>query len=205
MTERRAAVLEAFGKQIAWCERLGSPFTARLLGLLAEDIAAGGPAAELAGHWPGDPVADALALRLAGALHALDQPRADLRHVVGVAAEAALADDRVRGVRVDVDDGREVPVEAEGRELAGHHGADLVRQVGIGGNVVVALRFRPDLTHPALLSAAGAIDVQQCHRTEECDQSKAEPHRCQRSPLYFSRGTAPSSAHRVITRRYTRG
>ncbi|MFZ6764955.1 DUF2332 domain-containing protein [Pseudoroseomonas sp. WGS1072] len=71
MTERRAAVLEAFRKQIAWCERLGSPFTARLLGLLAEDLAAGGPAADLAGHWPGDPVADALALRLAGALHAL--------------------------------------------------------------------------------------------------------------------------------------
>lgn len=64
-------VLHAFGQQIAWCERLGSPFTARLLRLLSAEIAAGGPAARLVAAWPGDPVADALALRLAGGLHAL--------------------------------------------------------------------------------------------------------------------------------------
>jgi len=65
------AVLAAFAKQIGWCERLGSPFTARLLALLADDISRGGPAAALAGDWPGDPIADALPLRFAGALHAL--------------------------------------------------------------------------------------------------------------------------------------
>jgi hypothetical protein len=64
-------VLGAFDKQIGWCESLGSPFTARLLAVLRDDIAIGGASAELTHAWPGDPVADALALRLAAALHAL--------------------------------------------------------------------------------------------------------------------------------------
>ena len=68
---KRQAVLAAFAKQVEWCEQLGSPFTARVLAILADDIAAGGIVAELVGAWPGEPVADALALRLAGALHAL--------------------------------------------------------------------------------------------------------------------------------------
>jgi hypothetical protein len=67
----RQTVLDAFDKQIGWCEKLGSPFTARLLTILRDDIAAGGASAELALGWPGDPVADALALRMAGALRAL--------------------------------------------------------------------------------------------------------------------------------------
>jgi hypothetical protein len=67
----RQAVLDAFAKQIGWCENLGSPFTARLLTILRDDIAAGGTSSELTRGWPGDPVADALALRMAAALHAL--------------------------------------------------------------------------------------------------------------------------------------
>jgi hypothetical protein len=67
----RQAVLSAFAKQIGWCESLGSPFTARVLTILRDDIAAGGASAELARAWPGDPVADALALRMAAGLHAL--------------------------------------------------------------------------------------------------------------------------------------
>ena len=67
----REAVLDAFAKQIGWCDSLGSPFTARLLTILRDDIAAGGASAGLARGWPGDPVADALALRMAAALHAL--------------------------------------------------------------------------------------------------------------------------------------
>jgi hypothetical protein len=67
----RQPVLDAFDKQIGWCESLGSPFTAQLLAILKEDIAAGGASEELTHAWPGDPVADALALRMAGALHAL--------------------------------------------------------------------------------------------------------------------------------------
>ena len=64
-------LLASFAKQIGWCDNLGSPFTAGLLRLLAADLAAGGPVTALVGEWPGDPVADALPLRLAGALHAL--------------------------------------------------------------------------------------------------------------------------------------
>ena len=67
----RQAVLAAFRQQIGWCESLGSPFTAGVLTHLAEDLAAGGLCAELLDDWPGDPVTDALALRMAGALHAL--------------------------------------------------------------------------------------------------------------------------------------
>jgi len=67
----REAVLAAFRQQVDWCERLGSPFTAELLRQLAQNIETGGIVAELAGAWAGDPVADALALRFAGALHAL--------------------------------------------------------------------------------------------------------------------------------------
>ena len=67
----RQRVLDAFAKQIGWCESLGSPFTARLLTILRDDIAADRASADLARAWPGDPVAGALALRMAAALHAL--------------------------------------------------------------------------------------------------------------------------------------
>ena len=67
----RPAVLAAFHRQIGWCASLGSPFTAEVLTRLAEDVAAGGVCAELLDAWPGDPVADALALRMAAAIHAL--------------------------------------------------------------------------------------------------------------------------------------
>jgi hypothetical protein len=67
----RGTVLASFEKQIGWCEALGSPFSAGVLGVLAADIAAGGIGADLVGGWQGDPLADALPLRLLGALHAL--------------------------------------------------------------------------------------------------------------------------------------
>ena len=67
----RWANLVAIHQQISWSDRLGSPFTARVLTILAAEISAGGPAAILTDGWPGDPLADALALRMARALHAL--------------------------------------------------------------------------------------------------------------------------------------
>lgn len=68
-----AAVRAAFRRQAAFCAELGSPFTARLCTLVAERLAPGGPVADRVLGWPGDPSnrADALPLRLAGALHAL--------------------------------------------------------------------------------------------------------------------------------------
>lgn len=65
------AVSAAFAQQVAWCRSLGSPFTAQVVALLADDLAAQGVTARLLGGWPGDPRADALPLRLAGALHGL--------------------------------------------------------------------------------------------------------------------------------------
>ena len=67
------AVRRSFRIQADACQALGSPFTARVLRLLAEGLAPGTPVADRVLNWPGDPSgrADALALRLAGGLHAL--------------------------------------------------------------------------------------------------------------------------------------
>ena len=64
-------VLQSFRNQIKWCQALGSPFTARLLHQALQDLERGGLLAELIDDWPGNPVEDALPLRLAGALHVL--------------------------------------------------------------------------------------------------------------------------------------
>ena len=57
----------------AICAAMGSPFTARLCTLLGERLAPGGAVADRVLGWPGDPGgrADAVPLRLAGALHGL--------------------------------------------------------------------------------------------------------------------------------------
>ena len=70
MTE---AVRNSFRIQADACQTLGSPFTARILRLLADGLTPGTPVADRVLGWPGDPAGrtDALALRLAGGLHAL--------------------------------------------------------------------------------------------------------------------------------------
>lgn len=73
----RPDVVAAFENQIGWCDRLGSPFTKRVVELGLDDLRAGGRVADLVGDWPGDPRADALALRFAGGLHALVLTGAD--------------------------------------------------------------------------------------------------------------------------------
>ncbi len=65
----RKGLLEHFTEQAGFCAAFGSPFTARLIEALGGDIAAGGPAAALVGDWPCSPRADAVSLRLVGALH----------------------------------------------------------------------------------------------------------------------------------------
>lgn len=66
----RKGLLEHFTEQAGFCEAYGSPFTARLLEAMARDIADGGAAAALVADWEGSPRADAVSLRLVGALHA---------------------------------------------------------------------------------------------------------------------------------------
>jgi hypothetical protein len=68
---REAAVREGFREQARWCERLGSPFTARLCAALAETLDPGTAIGARVLGWQGDPMRDALALRLCGGLHAL--------------------------------------------------------------------------------------------------------------------------------------
>lgn len=62
-------IVEAFRTQAGWCTALGSPFTAGLLSAASRSLANGGPLSALIDDWPGDPIADALPLRVAGALH----------------------------------------------------------------------------------------------------------------------------------------
>lgn len=63
-------VLEEFRLQSRFCGEFGSRFTMELLARAADDIEAGGIVAKLTDGWPGNPRADAVSLRLAGALHA---------------------------------------------------------------------------------------------------------------------------------------
>ena len=62
---------ESWTRQIAWCDGHGSPFTARVLEAAWADRERGGALAELLPCWHGDAGADAVPLRVTGALHAL--------------------------------------------------------------------------------------------------------------------------------------
>jgi len=67
----RDEILRAyFREQARVCDEYGSPFTARLIESMWLDYEAGGPVAALIADWPGSPLADALTMRLCGALHA---------------------------------------------------------------------------------------------------------------------------------------
>jgi hypothetical protein len=64
-------VLAAFDFQIAWCHTGNAPFTAGILELCRDNIARGGALASLVVPWNGNLKADALSLRVGGALHFL--------------------------------------------------------------------------------------------------------------------------------------
>jgi hypothetical protein len=61
-------IQKQFADQALICERLGSPFTARLLRLLAARLDASTLFGRRIFDWPGDPYGDNLALRAAGRL-----------------------------------------------------------------------------------------------------------------------------------------
>ncbi len=65
------AVRAAFDFQADWARRLGSPFTERLLGAAQTAIDRSTSVGRRVLDWPGDPVADALVLRLLGGLNGL--------------------------------------------------------------------------------------------------------------------------------------
>ncbi len=72
-----SAVLSNFAQQAKSCDDLGSPFTARLCRLLPGMLDVTTATGRRVLDWPGDPLADALALRLCGGLHALVLAKAD--------------------------------------------------------------------------------------------------------------------------------
>lgn len=71
--ERSQAIRQSFLRQAKACHDLGSPFTARLCTLAAERLTDDTRVGAMILGWPGNPdgTGDALALRLAGTLHAL--------------------------------------------------------------------------------------------------------------------------------------
>ncbi|WP_375458131.1 DUF2332 domain-containing protein [uncultured Enterovirga sp.] len=73
MRTREAAVRTAFRAQKGWCEKLGSPFTARLCDVFAERLDRSTALGRRMLDWPGEPDAlhDSVPLRIAGGLHAL--------------------------------------------------------------------------------------------------------------------------------------
>jgi len=64
-----APIVEAFRSQARTAHEMGSALVGALLERVAEDLAAGGPAAELVAGWRGHPLLDNLPLRLMGAVH----------------------------------------------------------------------------------------------------------------------------------------
>lgn len=68
-----AQVLASFATQVTACESLGSPFTARVVAACQANLNRTTDVGRKILDWPGDPTprGDAVALRLAGALHAL--------------------------------------------------------------------------------------------------------------------------------------
>ncbi|MEO6744364.1 MAG: DUF2332 family protein [Caldimonas sp.] len=64
-------LLRAFELQVEWCRKLDANFTGDVVDTLAGQLRSNGPLAELLPDWPGDPIADAVPLRLCGALRAL--------------------------------------------------------------------------------------------------------------------------------------
>lgn len=71
MARMAGDLLKAFQSQAGSCRKLGSPFTAEICELLAEHLDDSSRFGRRILGWPGDPFADALALRAAAGFHAL--------------------------------------------------------------------------------------------------------------------------------------
>lgn len=70
-------VREAFRKQAGFCRAMGAPVTAALADALADGLDRGSAVSRAVLDWPGDPIGDALPLRLIGGLHALQRAGAE--------------------------------------------------------------------------------------------------------------------------------
>ena len=130
-------VPDHFVEQAGWCADLGSPFTAALLRKFAEDFDAGGPIYDLCKDWDGNPRKDALALRIAGALH----------HAVltGDAPELAAPFALLKGVWLALATGYTSEIGDPGidRLLSRGGMASIERQLTCGACLIFAAAIRP--------------------------------------------------------------
>ena len=67
-SEREAAIRGAFATQAGWCERSGAPFTGLLCRLIGERLDRSTDLGRRVLDWGGDPVKDALPLRICGGI-----------------------------------------------------------------------------------------------------------------------------------------
>jgi hypothetical protein len=88
-----AAVRIAFARQARICPTLGSPFMGALMAGIGARLTGGAPFPDAVLGWPGRPWADALALRVAGGLHAL--ARSGLRPALSAAYPGGSGGDAV--------------------------------------------------------------------------------------------------------------
>jgi len=63
------SLAERFAEHGLACERMGAPLYARLMSVMADDIRAGGPVAEVCAGWESSPAEDVVQLRLLAALY----------------------------------------------------------------------------------------------------------------------------------------
>lgn len=68
---------EAFRQQAAFCAAMDAPLTARICAALADTLSRGSETGRRTLDWPGEPIPDALPLRLVGGLHALARTGVD--------------------------------------------------------------------------------------------------------------------------------
>lgn len=97
-----APIADAFHRQAEACRDLGSPFNALVCDLLGERLAPDGAFGRRIHRWPGQPVADALALRACGGLHALARSGRCLALSAAYPPAAASADAVWQGIAAAV-------------------------------------------------------------------------------------------------------
>ena len=160
---RNAAAMEpraAFLQQAGYCEAMGAPNTARVCRTIAATLTDASTTGRRVLAWPGEPIADALPLRLVGGLHALAQAGdAALAEVFagGGDAEAVIADALVRhdsalqpwldGPPQTNEPGRAAALMTGLLEVARRHGPRLeLLEIGSSAGLNLAIgRFRIDL------------------------------------------------------------
>lgn len=122
----------AFALQAAYCAQMAAPITARIAAALGQGITRASATGRRVLDWPGEPVSDALALRLVGGLHAL--------HRRGVAALAPVFTGQVEDVAAVGAILDEVLVAEDARLLPWLDGPPQTNEAGRSAGLMTGLR-----------------------------------------------------------------